>query len=513
MITRLSPIEARLAGIVVCVYLALTVTLSVTLNLSADEGASLAATSGTVVDSVEQAVRFEQQPPFYFAALQIWRSVFGSGILEARLLSVVCVLASLIAAREVSCRYLPTIHPLRLPAILAFHPFVIWCAVEIRVYGMLLLITALQMLTFYDGFLACDERPGRTSFSPWRSKVAYCVLAICGLYTQYYTGFFLVAAASVLFMQSRWRALGAYMTAMIVAGVCFLPMALVVPGQVGEHTADVGVSTSIVDAVKHIVWRIEHFLLPLSWEAPVGLHDWATVLWRVIPCVVVGGLVWKFRDFTFWRQNTAVWCLTAALAAVFVAVCCLVRLDHVAERHTISLFLPAFVTSFAIAASFAGNRGVAWWSALILCFAIPTLVGTYQFGAKRGDWLRIASYLESQQADDEPLVVFQPYEAIAFGYHYARDEDMIVVPSREDFVAYDMREYALQDERQLDDALDNASPDSNVVWLLLAGERRFRGVDFRWEVMDQWVSSRFTVEEEIQFYGPRLLRLRRRSES
>jgi hypothetical protein len=76
-------------GLAASAYLVVTTFLAWRLNLWRDEMYSLHSTSGSPRFAFDQAIHFELQPPVYFVALALWRSIEASPFF-ARLFSVLC---------------------------------------------------------------------------------------------------------------------------------------------------------------------------------------------------------------------------------------------------------------------------------------------------------------------------------------------------------------------------------------------------------------------------------------
>jgi uncharacterized membrane protein len=502
MQTHGSQFQSRLCGALIVLHLMIVIPLALTLNLGTDEGFSLETTKHGLAHAIDRGLYFELQPPAYFAVLNVWRSVFGDSIFAARLFSIVCAGCSLFVLAALSKRFLPRLHSPRIVAVAALHPFVIWCAVEIRLYAMVLLISSLLILLFYDGFLA--DRTSR------KARIWYGVLAAVGLYTHYYTGFLLVANCGVLMFQSRWKNARKYLLNMLAVGVVFSPMVFVVLNQVGDHTSEISEPWSVVIGVKHIIWQVQHYLLPVGIK-PTPLENSVSLwTWRLLPLIAILGVLWKSRGMTFWKRNSAIWLVSIGTALFFVPLLKITGSELLSFRHTIVLFVPVLIGSFALCAAIGGNRAVGWWSCAMICFGCSTLLQNYHHNSKGGDWIRVANHIENNEVAKEPVVVFIPWASISFGYHYDGQNQIVVLPQPEECETFNMHEYVLTDSSQIESLLAESGADVDSLWLVSSGPREYMGVNFHWEVLEQWVADGFDVVEERQFNGSRLQHLKRR---
>ncbi len=205
-----------------CVNLALTLPLAYVLNIWQDEAFTLQTTSHGLGYAFQQAIVFEQNAPLYFLLLSMWRHI-GDGIFFLRLPSVFCVSAAIALVPGLVRRYVPKADAGLVTFLVACNPFVIWAALEMRVYALVILLSALLLLTFFEAFLA--EKPTKMA------AVAYAACTIIAMYTQYYLAF-LIAAQGVTLLIYRPRALGRFALCAVAAALAFAPMLTIVPAQV-----------------------------------------------------------------------------------------------------------------------------------------------------------------------------------------------------------------------------------------------------------------------------------------
>ena len=115
-------------------------------------------------------------------------------------------------------------------AFFALHPITIWASVEIRVYALVILLSiALLRLLSYDAFFV--DEPGK------KFKIWFLVVAVTGLYTNYYLGFLLVGCFAALLATGEWKPARDYLVLMFVAGVAFLPLIYTFKSQLAVNTS------------------------------------------------------------------------------------------------------------------------------------------------------------------------------------------------------------------------------------------------------------------------------------
>ncbi|HIK07181.1 MAG TPA: glycosyltransferase family 39 protein [Trichormus sp. M33_DOE_039] len=126
------------------------------IDLDPDENASLDAVRGILRTGAPIATSgiWYIRGPFYHYLLAFWLQVVGDSIVNARLLSVILGIATLllvyIFARKVTGKVGIS---LLITAILAIHPWELWYSRNIRFYQLLQCLTILSFWSFFKGFI------------------------------------------------------------------------------------------------------------------------------------------------------------------------------------------------------------------------------------------------------------------------------------------------------------------------------------------------------------------------
>ena len=155
-------------------------------------------------------------PPLYYALLHFWRLVAGDSEYALAFLSVWFGVAGVAMVAYLGTRFFGARVGLLAALLMAFHPFSIWYAQEVRMYTLgvfLLLLTLKFTLDFW-------------SHGGWRPLLGYALTASALLWTLYYSAFVLTALnlAVILWLavQAR-RRLGPWLTAQALAILLYLP--------------------------------------------------------------------------------------------------------------------------------------------------------------------------------------------------------------------------------------------------------------------------------------------------
>jgi len=472
-----------IAWMVLGVNLLITVPLAGILNIWQDEAYTLETTSRGISYAFHQAIGFEQNAPLYFTVLAIWRHA-GDGILLLRLFSVLCIAGTVLLLPGLARRYVPQVDGVIVAAVVACNPFVVWAAVELRVYALIVLMSALLLRTFFDAFM--EDNPGK-----W-TAIAYAACVAAALYTQYYLAFLVAAQGATVLLYNR-RAILRYVLAGGAAALAFAPMLAIVPGQV-QNFKGIFAPPSIVQTCLTLTGIVLRYVLPL----PIVHAKNAYVVLAVVAILAAAFARPSLKAI----GRSPIVAMTAFAFAFFAAGTYLSGV-HVLDRHAASLYVPVTLSIFAALATvrFAnGGRVVLVCSALAIVLSLATLVETYRHLAKPGDWARVAEYLRNHERSGEPIAVFEAENALPLAYYYNGTNAIVPIPHGVDFRRYDVSRFVIENETELRSTVPRAAR----LWLVTSGECASSNVQFGCSRLEEFVAQRYRIDAEHQFYGTRV---------
>ncbi len=486
----------------VLAHAAIAGVLANVLNVWLDEAFSLETSGAGIAAAFRRSLTFEMQPPLYFTMLAAWRSI-ASGYVFARMLSLACTVGVLWIVGRLWQRLRPDVHPGWIVAALAFHPFTIYAAVEIRLYASAMLLSAL-LVALYLGEYAGEGR------SPAR-KLAFTAVSVAALWTQYYLGFLLAVQGAVLVLRRRWQAVRHYLLAMLVAAVALAPFVRAVSGQLEGHAHGAHEPFGIVAQVKFVYTRLAYYLLPRETESPRAVKLARDLVMLASAGALAVGLVRKPRP----RLSPTVWSLGAIVAGLTICYVVTVQLTGTQEmvlvRHTVGVFVPVVLLGFLLLAELGGRRAVASGAALVLVFDVAALAATYlPAPAKRGDWQRVARFVEAREEPGQPILVFRAPTELPLRIHYAGPNRIVPIPGPNDADHWrltDSQLHSTDDVMRVVDALEGR-PDR--LWLVTDTIWSAVGVEFHHDVLERCVTEHFDAEVDQAFFASRVRLLRRR---
>jgi len=402
----------KLPLIIVCIFLTLTLFLSYELNIWQDEYCSLTTTSKDIEYAFSNALYFENQPPLYFVLLNIWM-ILGHTPFIARLLSIIFILLSFWVIKNIVKEVEPDINPVWILPIFAFNPFIVWTAVEIRVYALVVLLSSLLLYNFYCGYLS--DNPSR------KNRVFYIFLSIISLYTQYYMGFLLAANGMVLIIYKRWKNMKQYIINMILPFISILFLIPVIPDQLhstieGSLARDKIFHLSFLERILFIIRRLSYYIIPQDFR----LINYKLIL--IFLCVLFILLnrhyIQRFVAFLYSR-NSFTLMIVALLSIIYFSLVNFVGgPEHLQDRHTASLFVPLILSIF-FTISYTGNKkNMAIWTAIFLIIYGLNLFEFYSPLAKRGDSKHIAEFIMKNEGNDQPVITEYKYLNPLIKYYY-----------------------------------------------------------------------------------------------
>jgi hypothetical protein len=493
----------RIELFILLAHLALTIPLAALLNIWIDEAYSLHTTGQGVRYAMDQAALFEVQPPLYFVLLTLWRRVSGT-LFWARLFSVACAAATVVVVGQMARRWFPTRHPAWWIASVALHPVLLWAAVEARVYALVILFSALSLLWFFDGYR--PEAPSRGA--RWK----YWFVVVAGLYTHYYLGFLFAAQAGVLVARRQWRSAPHYVMAGVGAGLCVLPLFWLVSAQTTMHDYLLQGDLSLLAALEFLYHRVNDFALPTDWPLLVGVRN---VLLPGVVLIAVG-YFWRNPRSLSTPHLCALWIIVGVLTLCFVGVAAhLGWKELMGRRHTATLFLPVQLAVLALMAATPKKALLPAWGCLLLCFNATALAYEYRKLAKLGDWDRVAHAVMGAEQPGQTVAVFPGEWLLPFTYHYQGVNAVAPLPRGETFQSYDLRKFALHDERDLIEAFTTQGRDTATVWLVTFESEPCEtlGVHFGCDILEAFVNTYYTTETELKFFSSRVRLLRRKADT
>lgn len=473
--------------------------LCYSMNIWEDEGYSLETTSNGFWKVVTTSYRFEGQPPFYFLLLTFWRKI-DSGIFFSRLLSI--------AVTGVGAYYFDRLIRLVLNGryskwmvvLFLLNPFTIWCALEIRLYALLLCLAS--MAIYY--FLVYVHENKRSAL------LALLVVTVIGLYTQYFFAFLIVSLAVYLFCTKGWSAFFRFCLYQIPVILLFAPNLYFLASQVKMHSPLLD-PTSPLDYAIDIILSLQSFYLGLQWAEFGRALRWLVKLLFVLAIAFTYFSIFKKKEIRQSVQfgNFNIWliCIGVNLGLYIVAV----SATHIAVQNKyLAAGFPLYFIAIALFSWLrVGWRNIAY--GLLSVLYLVTIFEYYSYPVKLYDFKTASNYVERIQQDKDPVIFYTKGLLPPFKQYYKGGHSLHSIPD----MVYDENYYEtdVEDTTHMTLTIQNAMKGERSFIILTGGIRGFlKPSAVNKDQMDFYLNNHYTVVNDTLIEGrgaERELRVRR----
>ncbi|MCW6035955.1 glycosyltransferase family 39 protein [Spirulina subsalsa FACHB-351] len=463
------------------------------LNIWIDESFSLHATDSNLATAIHEAISFGARPPAYFILLFLWRQLHSS-IFFARLLSILLGVIVIALIPQLSKQYLPKLNPYWLTLLAAFNPYFIWAVLEIREYPLILLWSALLLVTFFKGYL--------TDHQPRLNQIVYGFVAILSLYTYYYLAFILVSHGLILLLQRKWRKVRAFALCMFINALLFIPYLAILKSQLSvaesrKSSLEITFS-SLLDSVKYLT----RMGVSLAFRKEIISQDYANhwLSYLIIGIGLIAILILKRHLLT--PISWSIILLNLGLFGIFIAVINLLGKHTVLPRHLILLFLPILLMTglliYLISQSVKTNQRQYLALALVSLILVLNLTSTYiiyQPMAKEGDQKRVSHYLKQNAQPSEEIFVFSNCYNLALSYYDHGSNKLHPLPAELDFSRPSLEQQTLSPE-ETQKLLNNLSQYQSIWWV----KADFCDLNLTCSQIDDFLTQNYVLKQQQDFY-------------
>jgi len=489
--TQALPLVIAVAFTLVCVFLAQA------LNIWQDEAYSLHTTGSGIVNAWTQGIVFEAQAPLYFVLLALWRTLNASAT-YARLLSLVFSLVTLYATWDFARRYLRVAPSIVLTAV-AFNPFTVWAAVEVRPYAASIAFSAVLLLLFFRGFI--DSQPRQLA------RIAFVVFAVAGTYTMYYVASLVLACGVALLALRRRRAFFEYVAGSIAYGITLIPLAYVIPLQFHAYDAFAA------------AFRIPGYVMATVLVEYPFPHDWIGT-WAHLPvqnaayfailAIPAGVVAASTRALSVTAK--ALIAIVATLFAFYTAVIAIAHIHVLIPRHSLVILVPLIALVFAVIGDVLPSRrriAITWYASVFTCFSLLSYWHTYHNLSKTGDWERVAEFVFREAGSADAIAMFDAEAELPFRYYYRGNNPVQAIPHPESFTAFDEAAFVLHSERDVALSLGKIAEQHPRVWLVESNVCARQSAFFGCDYLTSYIKRHFRVLSTTTFDGSTVSELQR----
>lgn len=489
-------------------HLLITLPLAYVLNIWMDEASTLHTTQNGFLYALRNVLADEKQAPLYFLVMSLWRYANGS-IFWARLFAIICGAAAIKIFYDLARRTFDEYEAKFISLIFALHPFFIWTSLEIRGYTPVILLSVLLLKFFEAGYLNFSDA---AEANRKKARIYFTSLSVVTVYTNYYSGFLLAGCFIALLVLKKWRAAKIYFLQMLVVAALISPLAWIIKNQLADREGGFRAGTSLIEGLK-LAWNHSlNYVFPteLSPDSQSSIVSIIRV-WLVrfgILAVIFALIKNKFRALD--EKVLAFGTISAAIEILLFAAYLALGAEHVALRHYAPLFAPLIIFAALLLVRLVPRRS--WIAfALVFAFLIPySIYKQYPMLAKRGDWARVARYIEQNEKPDQPIIIFQNYDALSLPFYYRGGNR--VLPDKNFFAWSPVNNFSSDDalKEQTEFVISQIPADAPEIWL--ATEDLCQDAETRaaCRPLENFVEANYTVLDTKDFYKERVRLLRKK---
>ena len=493
--------EKKIVFVLIFLHLAVAVPLALKLNIWTDEASTLYTTQNGFFQSFSNLFTDEKQAPIYFLLMSLWRKINDS-IFFARLFSVICSLLAIFAFARLARKLWDEKTAIFITAIFALHPYLFWASLEIRLYSFIILLTCLLFLFFHDGYLREDS-------DDKKAQVFYVLISIVALYTNYYLGFLLVGGFVALLILRRWTPAKNYFLQMLAVGVAILPLFYIINLQFSDRIVTFQEEKSWLEGVRNSWHHFLTFILPTEIYPTEEITVFSIIrLWIVRFSILAAIIIFvknRFKDLD--KNIIAFGTISAVVALFFLFVYFQLGIGYIEIRHAAVFFVAIFIFVSAVLVKILPKKSWVFVAVLYFIFFSYSIYALYPNLTKRGDWARVAAFIEQNEKPNQPIVIFQVYDAIALPNYYKGANQILPDEKIFAFFIEDRTGSSNSYRNQIEFLISKIPPDALEIWLL-TNERC--DVKQSCESLEKFVQANYNIIEERDFYKEKVRLLRKK---
>ncbi len=496
----------------IILHLAISLPLAYVLNIWMDEASTLYTTRNGFFHALSNAFVDERQAPLYFLILSVWRMP-GDSIFFARLFSILAGALAVFFFYRLTRRFFDEFAANFITVLFAVHPYLIWASVEIRVYSTVILLSVLLLKFFAEGFLDEEDVSRKGAKGQRKAQIIYILIAVVALYTNYYLGFLLVGCFAALIVSRRFGAARIYFLQMLIVGACVLPLAWIIRQQFAMNTSGFTAEKSIAEGI-NILWNHAFTLTFPIENAPATEPSVVTIIriWFLrfsVAAIILFLIKDKFRAANGKVLMFAA--ITAVVGMFLLAAYLLLGAEYIAFRHVAVLFVPLVLFLGVLLTNVLPHRGLILFAiVLALLFPYSKIYKQYPNLAKRGDWARVAQFIKENEKSNQPIIVFQNYDALSLPFYYKGVNRILPDEKFFDWSAEDSLTSENAFRNQTAFVISEIPPDAREIWVATEEGCQSANTAVACRPLENFLEANYTVIETKDFYMERVRLFRRK---
>lgn len=471
-------------------FLAISVFLASILNIWVDEAYTLYTTDQGVCGALRRW-EFERQAPLYFILVALIRTLCSSHVC-GRLLSVVSVVGFLWLMNKLAKKLFPKVRSELLILVLAFNPYSLWAASELRPYALALFCSVLFIT------IQLVENPFSSKKGYTYSLFLLGAIGAIGLYVHYYIGIVIFSALAASMIIKQNRNIFKIIICAAITIILFAPLLIKMIGQI-KMLSEEGIDISILYSLRIVYGRLLQLIIPFIKLLPTKMQS---IPGYILTLTFVVWIVVHRKNIR--RIHLLIWILCLITAIIYLFVGYIAGPESIEYRHVFPLFLAAGLVLFTLIDLPKIDR-VRKTMLIIICVVLTgnniwVNYHTYRPLAKMGDYERVASFVSSQSEAHEPVVLFNAEAVLPFSYYFSGENKLAVIPHPLKFDELYYSDFRIQNSAEIEEKLRLNGKLPKTIWFVDNLISHYAGIDYNREVLDKYLQNNYLMIDKWFFY-------------
>lgn len=481
------------------IYLSVLFFLAYKLGLSFDEPFSLSTTANKLSRVISLSYHFEGQPPVYFIILSLWRKL-NDGIFFARLLSIIFTCLSAFYLYKVAILIFDKICTSWIIILFLLNPFTIWASLEIRLYSLIILLAIVFFYLFYLIYF-CEKN---------KFKVIFVLIAVLGVYTQYYFVFLIVALSIILLYYKGWIIFLNYIKLSIFVAIIFLPNFLFIEEQFSMHEVPQNGSTAY-QRIKHVLTGLGSFYIPIKGNQYVLFGRVLRFVFIILLPIsyiklYISSKSCRIQDF----RNTNV-IIILAIFITFIFLILFYKTSLSFDMRYLSIAYPFCILIFLVFGVYERKYRNIIYSAFAIYFVVFTFSEYRTPFIKSGDYRSVANCVQNIQLPKEPILFLHKPLVLGFDMYYEGGNSVITLPELK--FNHNFYKNNLKDTCEANQLIEDIDSDGESLLVISGADTNILGkLELTNEMFDTYLKNNYKIQFDTTFEGKSKLagiRLRR----
>lgn len=470
--------------IIIFIFIGITSLIGIDQYLWTDEGYTMLTTSHSLKDIVPIALKFELQPPIYFLLAKVWRLIIDS-VFWLRLLSIIITCFSIIYFEKL-VRLITDKHVLTFTLLFALNPATIWVSLEIRSYGLMALMAILLLYFFYKYYLFVES-------TKLKQRIIYALLAILGVWTNYYLVLLLVANFIVLLFTRDKKKIFGYLVDMIVPALTTLLFIPFMSLQLDSYTNNSDKVKGIKEIILFIYTRFEEFLY-----TPRHFNVFLRYIIRIIFLFMIAFKI-KSLFQTKSKLSKYIYFHLLAITIILIVFVPFVNKNMIKFRHTLFILPILQIGFFFIISQY--RRSLA--SIVFIGIGIIYLLNAYKIyldTMNENGIITGVNIIESKEQKGENIVIYRNELDLIFRNYYTGKNRVEVMPFRITVdKTYNHDLWNIESEEDIHKFFKSKKL-SAPFWIMTDTQyTNIFGVDYNYDLVDKYIDKEYQTELDTIF--------------